>query len=123
MPSPTTRQLLLAVIGVGLLISPGCGGDGWADQPISHVTASGDGRTLDVGWHCHREVRATAEESDDEVRIRLRVHTYKGDCAATESVTLAAPLDGRTLIDATTGEVVTPCPAAMSDSTPTLGCP
>jgi hypothetical protein len=98
-----------AVAITAVLFGAGCG-IGWEDQAISHVSVSEDDRTLIVGWHCHQDSSVTVEETSDEVRLRLRVYSYRGDCASGTEVTLREPLGGRTIIDASAGTAVEPCP-------------
>lgn len=107
-PSTLGRAFVIAVIGAGALGACGCG-IGWQDQPISRVSVSGDGRSLEVGWHCHQDADVEVEESKDEVRLRLRVYSYKGDCAEVERATLSSALGDRRIIDSTAGKTVTPC--------------
>ena len=64
---------------------------------------------MTVAWQCHLDSSVTAEESAHEVRLQLRVYSYKGDCAGVEVVTLQEPLGDRTIIDASTGKAVSPC--------------
>lgn len=107
-PNTLGRVLVIAVISAATLGASGCG-IGWQVQPISRVSVSGDGRSLDVGWHCHQDADVEVKESEDEVRLRLRVYSYKGDCADVERATLSSTLGGRRIIDSTTGKTVAPC--------------
>lgn len=100
---------VLAGVLLAVVLGAGCG-IGWEDQAISRVSVDEDDRTLTVAWQCHLDSSVTAEETPDEVRLRFRVYSYKGDCAGVEVVTLQERLGDRTIIDATTGEAVTPCP-------------
>jgi hypothetical protein len=90
-PSTLGRAFVIAVVSAGTLGASGCG-IGWQDWPISRVSVSGDGRSLDVGWHCHQDADVEVEESKDEVRLRLRVSSYRGDCADVERATLSSAL-------------------------------
>lgn len=90
------------------LCAAGCG-IGWQDLTISQVSVGEEDRTLTVGWHCHEDSSVTVEETPDEVRLRLRAYSYRGDCAEGTVVTLQEPLGDRTVIDATTGTAVEPC--------------
>lgn len=99
----------IAVAIAAALFGAGCG-IGWQDQAISHVSVGEDDRTLTVGWHCHQDSSVTVEETSDEVRLRLRVYSYKGDCASGTEVTLREPLGSRTVVDAATGRAVETCP-------------
>jgi len=107
-PSALGRAFVIAVISAGTLVASGCG-IGWQDQPISRVSVSGDGRSLDVGWHCHQDADVEVEETEDEVRLRFRVDGYKGDCADVERANLSSALGDRRIVDSTTGKTVTPC--------------
>lgn len=109
-PSTLGRAFVIAVISAGTLGATGCG-IGWQGQPISSVSVSGDGRLLDVGWHCHQDADVEVEESENEVLLRLRVDGYEGDCADVERATLSSALGNRRIIDSTTRKTVTPCRA------------
>ena len=107
--APTTSAISTRAVALAVaVLAAGCG-IGWEDQAISGVSVSEDGRTLTVAWQCHLDSSVTAEESADEVRLQLRVYSYKGDCADVEVVTLQEPLGDRTIIDASTGQTVAPC--------------
>ena len=70
--SSSATRWSAAVTGVAtaLLVS-GCG-MGWEDLSISSVSLSGDGRSLEVGWHCHERAVVDVEESENEVLLTLR---------------------------------------------------
>jgi hypothetical protein len=94
------------VLVVAVAFVAGCG-IGWADYPISEVVVDDDGRTVTVGFHCHRDASVRAAETDSEVRLTLRVYrNSEGDCAASDTVTLEAPIGDRRLIDADTGKAL-----------------
>ncbi len=107
-PSTLGRAFVIAVISAGTLVASGCG-VGWQDQPISRIWVSADGRSLEVGWHCHEEADVEVEETEDEVRLRFRADSYKGDCADVERANLSSALGDRRIVDLTTGKTVTPC--------------
>lgn len=121
-PSTLCRAFVIAVISTGTLGASGCA-IGWQDQPISRVLVSADGRSLDVSWHCHKEADVEVEESEDEVRLRFRVDSYKGDCADLERVTLASALGDRRFVDSTTGKAVTPCLDTSGGAVGTMTAP
>jgi len=121
-PSTLCRAFVIAVISTGTLGASGCA-IGWQDQPISRVLVSADVRSLDVGWHCHKEADVEVEESEDEVRLRFRVDSYKGGCADLERVTLASALGDRRIVDSTTGKAVTPCLDTSEGAVGTMTAP
>lgn len=89
----------------------------WSDQPIGSVTIAEDDRTLTVGHHCHHDTSVHAEVDPTEERLTFRTYDDAiGDCANVEQVTLDAPLAGRPLVDATTGQDIEPCREDRSDS-------
>ena len=111
MNAPAIRRSIAAVlIAAGALLTSGCG-SGWTQLQISWVSVSADGRTLDVGWHCHVDAEVDVAESEKEIRLTLRAHNYKGDCADHVRTTLAKPLGDRLVVDAVTGTTVEPCAA------------
>jgi hypothetical protein len=112
-----------AVTGVAtaLLVS-GCG-MGWEDLSIGSVSVAGDGRSLEVGWYCHEQAVVDVEESENEVRLTLRARGYRGDCATAETVVLSLPLDGRRVIDATTGAPISPCTVSSPGAVDFSACP
>ncbi|MFZ4434648.1 MAG: hypothetical protein ACOYOQ_15755 [Microthrixaceae bacterium] len=121
-PSTLGRAFVIAVISAGTLGASGCG-IGWQEQPITRVSVSGDGRSLDVGWHCHQDADVEVEESKEEVRLRLRVSSYKGDCADVERATLSSVLGNRRIVDSTTGKTITPCLASNAGAVGTVNAP
>lgn len=121
-PSTLGREFVIAVISAGALGASGCG-IGWQDQPISRVSVSGDGRSLDVGWHCHQDADVEVEESQDEVRLRLRVSSYEGDCADVERAPLSSALGDRRIVDSTTGKTIAPCLASDAGAVGTVNAP
>lgn len=121
-PSTLCRAFVIAVISTGTLGASGCA-IGWQDQPISRALVSADVRSLDVGWHCHKEADVEVEESEDEVRLRFRVDSYKGGCADLERVTLASALGDRRIVDSTTGKAVTPCLDTSEGAVGTMTAP
>ena len=121
-PNTWGRAFIIAFIIAGALGGSGCG-TGWQDQPISRVSVSGDGRSLDVGWNCHQDADVEVEESQDEVRLRLRVSSYKGDCADVERATLSSALGDRQVVDSTTGKTIPPCLASDAGAVGTVNAP
>jgi len=121
-PSTLCRAFVIAVISTGTLGASGCA-IGWQDQPISRVLVSADVRSLDVGWHCHQDADVEVEESQDEVRLRLRVSSYKGDCADVERATLSSALGDRQVVDSTTGKTIPPCLASDAGAVGTVNAP
>lgn len=111
MNAPAVRRSIAAVlIAAGVLLTSGCASE-WTQLQISWVSVAADGRTIDVGWHCHVDADVDVAESEKEIRLTLRGHNYKGDCADHVRTTLAKPLGDRLVVDAVTGTTVEPCAA------------
>ena len=114
----------MAVVGPVALVAAVCA-CGVTDRQILEVLAlSADERSLELMVaSCNGSPSPTArvDENGDRVVVRVTGGTTNGDCADTVCIELDRPLDGRTLIDATTDTPV-PLVADKLDSS-FVGCP
>lgn len=77
-------------------------------EPVAELVVSADGRTLGETVNCGG--RLSARERADHVTVTFTVTSAGAGTMSCPrgalTVTLHAPLNGRTVIDATTGEVI-----------------
>lgn len=103
-----TRTCVTTGVVVLLLMTVGCGL--LAEQvPITEAALSDDGRTLELGVaSCNAQHTVEVEDqAADQVRVTVTARGGDGnDCMDVVTLVLQKELNGRTLVDASTGDVV-----------------
>jgi hypothetical protein len=108
-----------AVLGLVAVVASACA-LGIADREIIEVLGvSSDERSVELMVaSCNGNPTAEVEEEGDRVLVKVRGDSTNDDCADAVCIELDRPLNGRSIIDATTGQ---PVPPSESLGTPT-GC-
>ncbi len=106
------KVILLRLALVFVVVSSSQRADqGWQRREIDLVEVRGS--TLVVGGHCHGDARVRVDEGPEEVVLTLEVDGEpRGECHDTVQAELDGAVDGRRLVDSTTGA---PAPRGRHD--------
>lgn len=99
---PIRMRLLMSFLT--LIMLPACGSDR-VTLPVHGLSVEGD--RIGVHNNCHEDPRLDVEEDGSRIELHLSVKEVSGgDCFRCTFVTLNSPVGDRTVVDASTDEIL-----------------